>query len=263
MHGLGDLLRGFHAGDPVFQVLQAGHVRPSSSCSVVRGSGKLRSEVVQGLLDSSFNLVGESFLSGDLGQQVLVRTTEVSQQLFLVARHVFQLDLVEVATRTGVDHADLLFHQQRRVLRLLEEFGQAGTAVQQALGGSVQVGTEFREGGHLTVLGEFALHGAGNFLHRFRLGSRAHARHRQTDVHGRADTLVEQVRLKEDLAVGDRDHVRRNVGRHVVGLGFNDRQGRQRAGTVLFVQLGSTLQKARVQVEHVTRISFAARRTAQ
>ena len=148
-------------------------------------------------------------------------------------------------------------------MRLLQQFGQARTAVQQALGRSVEVGTEFREGGHLTILGEFTLHRAGNLFHRFRLGGRAHTRHRQTDVHGRADTLVEQVRLKEDLAVGDGDHVRRNIGRHVVSLGFNDRQGRQRTVAIVIVQLRSALQKARVQVEHVTRIGFAAWWAAQ
>jgi hypothetical protein len=86
---------------------------------------------------------------------------------------------------------------------------------------------------------------------------------RQAGVHGRADALVEQFGLEEDLAVGDRDHVGRDVGRHVARLRLDDRQRGQRAGAVVLVQLRRTLQQARVQVEHVARIGLAARRAAQ
>ena len=54
---------------------------------------------------------------------------------------------------------------------------------------------------------------------------------RPTLIAGRM-TGVEQVGLKENLAVGDRDHVRRDVGRDVVGLRLDDRQRRQRAAAV-------------------------------
>ena len=104
---------------------------------------------------------------------------------------------------------------------------------------------------------------AGDLLHRLDLRRRADARHRDADVHRRADALVEQVGLEEDLAVGDRDHVGRDVGRHVVGLRLDDRQRRQRAGAVVLVELGGALEQARVQIEHVARIGFAARRAAQ
>src|SRR5207237_7604634 len=52
----------------------------------------------------------------------------------------------------GPDHADLLFHLQRRELRLLQERGQARTAVQQALRRGVEIGAELRERRHLAVL---------------------------------------------------------------------------------------------------------------
>ena len=44
-------------------------------------------------------------------------------------------------------------------------------------------------------------------LHRLGLRVTAHARHRDAGVDRGADTRVEQVRLEEDLTVGDRDHV--------------------------------------------------------
>ena len=93
--------------------------------------------------------------------------------------------------------------------------------------------------------------------------ARADARNGETDIHGRTDALVEQVGLQEDLAVGDRDHVGRDVGRDVVGLGFNDRQCRQRAAAVFVAELRGALEQAGVKIEHVARISFAARRAAQ
>src|SRR5690606_21346 len=93
-------------------------------------------------------------------------------------------------------------------------------------------------------------------------------------VDGRTHTRVEQVGFQEDLAVGDRDHVGGHESRHVACLGFDDRQRGQRAGLALdgavgelldvfFVDARGTLEQARVQVEHVTRVGFAARRTAQ
>ena len=188
---------------------------------------------------------------------------QVGQQLALEAADLVGRDLVEVAAGAGVDHRHLFFDRQRRVLGLLQQLGQALAAGQHALGGGVEVGAELREGGHFPVLGELALDRAGRGLHRLDLGRRAHAAHRDADVHRRADALEEQVGLEEDLAVGDRDHVGRDVGRHVVGLGLDQRQGRQRARAVVLVQLGGALQQAAVQVEHVARIGFAARRAAQ
>src|SRR5690606_27566007 len=91
--------------------------------------------------------------------------------------------------------------------------------------------------------------------------------------HGRTYTGIEQVGLEEDLAVGDGNDVGRDVRRHVTGLRFNDRQCGERATrledvhtvhhTVVFAQLGRALEQTRVEVEHVTGIGFAARRTTQ
>ncbi len=104
---------------------------------------------------------------------------------------------------------------------------------------------------------------AGDLLHRLGLRRGADARHREADVHRRADALVEQVGLEEDLAVGDRDDVGRNIGRDVVGLRLDDRQRGQRARAIVVVELGGALEQARVQIEHVAGIGFAARRAAQ
>ena len=67
------------------------------------------------------------------------------------------------------------------------------------------------------------------FFMAFDLRGAADAGHRDADVHGRAHAGVEQVGLEEDLPVGDRDDVGRDVRRHVAGLRLDDRQRGQRA----------------------------------
>src|SRR5208283_6181521 len=49
----------------------------------------------------------------------------------------------------------------------------------------------------------------------------------------------------------------------VIGLRFNDRQGGQRARSVVLVELGGALQQPGVEVEYVARVGFAARRPPQ
>ena len=152
---------------------------------------------------------------------------------------------------------------KRTVLALLEQLGEANTSAEELLGGSVQVGAELGKGGDLAVLGELELHGAGDLLHGLGLSGGADARHRQADVDGRSDALVEQLGLQEDLTVRDRDHVGRNIGGHVARLGLDDGQSGERAAAERLVHLGRALQQAAVQVEHVARVGLATWRTTQ
>ena len=69
--------------------------------------------------------------------------------------------------------------------------------------------------------------------------------------------------LQEQLPVGDRDDVGRDVRRQVAGLRLDDRQRRQGPAAQFLLQLRRALEQARVQVEDVARVGFAARRTAQ
>ena len=73
----------------------------------------------------------------------------------------------------------------------------------------------------------------------------------------------EQVGLQEDLAVGDRDDVGRDVRRHVVGLGLDDRQPGHRAVAKVVGELGAALEQTAVQVEDVARVGLTTRRAAQ
>ena len=94
---------------------------------------------------------------------------------------------------------------------MLEKLHDARAAVQTRLGAGVQVTAELREGGQLTVLRQVELDGTGHLLDRLDLGVRAYPAHRQADRDRRANALVEEVRFQVNLAVRDRDDVRRDV----------------------------------------------------
>ena len=94
------------------------------------------------------------------------------------------------------------------------------------------------------VLGQVQAERSGHLFHSLRLGRPGHAGNGQAHVDCRPDARIEQIGLQEDLPIGDRDDVGRNVGRHVAGLGLDDRQRGEGSASVLGVQLGGPLQQS-------------------
>jgi hypothetical protein len=134
-------------------------------------------------------------------------------------------DRVEKTVDTSVDDGDLDLHSQRLVLALLKELSETRATGEQEAGGSVEIGTELRESGDLTVLSEVELERTGELLHDLavtfvnincflslaenaRLGSGADTRDGKTDVNGRTDTTEEEFSLQEDLTIGDGNDLR-------------------------------------------------------
>merc|ERR1711884_273211 len=87
--------------------------------------------------------------------------------------------------------------------------------------------------------------------------------HRETDVDGRSDTLVEQLSLQEDLSVSDGDDVGGDVGGHITSLGLDDGQGGQGATSHGVGHLGSTLKQPGVKVKDIAGVSLTARGTPE
>src|SRR6266566_3039306 len=79
----------------------------------------------------------------------------------------------------------------------------------------------------------------------------------------RSHVREEHVGLEEDLAVGDRDDVRGDVGGDVPRLRLDDGKGGERPRPHRVRQLGRPLQQAAVKIEHVTRVRLAAGRAPQ
>ena len=185
------------------------------------------------------------------------------QELALEIENAVDRELVEVTADTAVDDGDHLLHGERLVLGLLEQLGEAGTAVEEELSRGIEIRAKLGERSDLTVLGELELERGSDLLHGAGLGSRADTRHGETDVNGGADTLEEEIGLKENLTVGNRNHVGGNVRRHVTGLGLNDGEGSHGAALVLVAELGSALEETRVKVEHITGVGLTTRGTTQ
>lgn len=137
------------------------------------------------------------------------------------------------------------------------------TTSQGLLSRGIQIGTELGESGDLTVLGQEKLQGTSDLLHGLELGSGTDTRDGKTDVDGGTDTLVEQLGLQEDLTVGNGNDVGGNIGRDITTLGLNDGKGSHGAATVVVVELGSTLEQTRVQVENVTGVGLTTGGTTE
>src|SRR5690606_2725617 len=162
----------------------------------------------------------------------------------------------------------------RAELLLLHQLGGALTMLQLGTGRLIQVGSKLGKRRQFTVLRQRQTDTTTEFLDDLGLRGTAYTGYRDTGIHRRADAGVEQVGFNEDLTVGNGDHVGRYERGHVTGLGFDDRQRGQGTGlafhctvgellNVLFVDTGSAFQQTGVQIEHVTRVRFAARRTTQ
>src|SRR5262249_15339542 len=102
----------------------------------------------------------------------------------------------------------------------------------------------------------YLFHGLGR-------GRETYARYRETHVDRGANARVEQVGLEEDLAIGDRDHVGRNVSRDVARLGFNNGKRSERSAAQLVAYLRRALQQPAVKVENISGVRLASRRTPQ
>ena len=192
-----------------------------------------------------------------------MRPAQVVQEVGLEPADVLDRHVVQVAVAARPDRDHLLLDRERRVLRLLEQLDQPRAAVELRAGGRVQVGRERGERLQVAVLRQVEAQVARDRLHRLDLRVAADSGDRAAHVDGGPHARVEQVGLQEDLPVGDRDDVGRDVGGDVVGLGLDDRQAGQRPAAQLVGQLGAPLEQPGVQVEDVARVRLAARRAAQ
>ena len=155
------------------------------SCLLEAASGE---ELLEHGLHVSIELGRDGELSADSLKDVRVLGSNVLKVERLELADVLGGDLVEVATGTSVEDADLLLGRHGDVLLLLDDLDELLTTVELLEGGSIEVRAELGEGSDLSVLSELKLHGTGDLLHGLGLGSGADTRHRQTHVDGGSDT---------------------------------------------------------------------------
>ena len=207
-------------------------------------------ELLDGLAGLVLELVGEVLLVAEPVVDRALRAQGLAQ-LLLEARHLRGRDVVEETLDPREDREDLLLERPRRVLRLVERRHHPLAAGERPLRLGVELGAELGERLELAVLGKVEAQAARHLPHRLRLGVAAHATHRDADVDGRPHAREEEVGLEEDLAVRDRDHVRRDVGGDVARLGLDHRKSCERAAAELVVELARALEQPRMEVEDV------------
>src|SRR4051794_37487127 len=225
--------------------------------------GERLAEFLEGRVQLALQRIVERLFLGELRHHRRAAGIEVAIQLDLVDAELLDRDRVEIPVGRGVDDRDLLLDAERLILRLLQHLDEAAAAIELVQRRLVEIRSELRERRELTVLREVETQRPGDLAHRFHLRRPADAADRVADVDRRTDALVEQVGLEEDLPVGNRDDVRRDVGREVAGLRLDDRQRGERAAAVFLLQFRGAFQQARVQVENVARVRFATRRTSE
>jgi len=149
-------------------------------------------ELLDGGLDVGVELVVKGSLSSDIVEDGLMLSSKVVKITLLEGTNIVGWNFIEISLNTSVQNAHLLFSWHWNVLLLLQEFGKFLSSVQKLLSGGIKIGTELGEGSDFSVLGELKLHGSGNLLHCFNLGSGSDSRHGKTDVNCWSDTSVEQ-----------------------------------------------------------------------
>jgi len=184
-------------------------------------------EVFQHLFQSGLDLVGQRFLLCDIGEQAWMRILYKLEQARFETFDVFKRDVVCEAVGCGPDHEHLLFDVHRLILRLLQDFSETLTTRELCLRGFIEIRTELRKRLKLAELGQVETERSRHLLHRFDLRGSAYARNAVADVDRRTKAAVEKIGFEKDLAVSDRDHVRRNVRRDVTGLRLDDWEARQ------------------------------------
>ena len=127
----------------------------------------------------------------------------------------------------------------------------------------IHSGTEPRKGLQLLELRKAKLEVARDRAVGRPLRLAADARDGLADIDRWQHAQFEQRGRQIDLPVGDRDQIGRDIGRDVLGLGLDDRQGGERTPAALRTQVGGALQQARVDVEDIAGEGLAAGRAAQ
>src|ERR1700704_2997345 len=113
-------------------------------------------------LELGGGVIGKIAGVADGVEDIGVLAAKQRQQAILEGAYLGNRNSIQIAVDAGIDRNHLLFHLQRRELRLLEEFGQARAPRQQALRRGIEVGTELRERRHFAVLRKLALDPAGD-----------------------------------------------------------------------------------------------------
>ena len=186
--------------------------KPSALPLLLSRLREVLGEVHNSVLQLVLQILAQSTLLVDLRHEILLVVTEMCKEVLLPSCDLVHRDAVEMSVDTGEDERHHLADSHGVILLLLEQLGETLATVQCLLRCGVEIGTELCEGGNFTVLRQEELEGASDLLHGLQLSSGPDTRHAcvsektgvvMTNIDSWSDTLVKELRLQEDLAVGD------------------------------------------------------------
>src|SRR5690606_1709213 len=111
-------------------------------------------DLVESRLELGAGIVAELLFGRDGLEDFRILAAQGREHALLEVTNLVDRDRVEIAIGAGKDHRNLLFHLERAELGLLEQLGQARTAIEQTLRSGIEVRTELSKGRHFTVLAE-------------------------------------------------------------------------------------------------------------
>jgi len=124
-----------------------------------------------------FDVVVELVLIPNCLQQLRLGIVEVIAQSGFEAPDILDGDIVKQSLAPGKYDCNLLFERNRRVRSLLQYFHPALAAVELGLGCLIELGTELRECGQLTILRQIEAQCSSNRAHGFYLRASSNAAH--------------------------------------------------------------------------------------
>ena len=201
------------------------------------------------------------------------------EEIFLKLGHILYRHIAQESFCPAIHDSNLLFHGHRRILRLNQQHAILTPFIDNHCRYGVKISSELGECFEFAILRLVYLQCTGDLLHSLYLCITTDTRYRNTYVDSRTHTLIEEGCFKENLTIGNRNHICRDISRDIASLRLDDRQGGKRTtaldkrthhfGQVVhrrshFVvgdNFGRTLQQTGVQIEYITGISFSTGRT--
>src|SRR5258705_1586259 len=154
------------------------------------------------------------------------------KQFTLKLAHILNGNVVSITVGGSPDDKHLLLDVHRLILGLFKYFRQPLSPRKLRLGCLIQIGPKLSESLKFAKLGQVESQGSSDLFHGFDLSGSSDSRDAVTNVDCWSEATIKKVRLKEYLAIRNRNNVCWDVSRNITCLSLNNWQARQRTAAL-------------------------------
>jgi hypothetical protein len=151
--------------------------------------------------------------------------------------------LIEKSSRDGIQLPDLSGNGNGAILFLLQNFSDPASSLETTAGFRIEPDPETSKALELFELRKRETQLTGDLLIGRKLGVTSYTGNGLTDVDRGQLRPLKQLRANEDLPVGDRNEIGRNIGRDILRLRLDDGKGCEGAPTVIVSQMCRALEQ--------------------